>query len=150
MKKYLFLVATAWLLINCKETATDPDSSMSDKAQAFAEAYFNYDYQEAVKHVTPESERWLRFAASNITQEDIDAVNAQPMAASVETEEVDWENDTTASVTVVVRDFIQKDSIGKPGRPCAEGRFRLTVVTRNGNPSVRMACPLRSEKQSLD
>ena len=62
------------LFIGCYETEKDPDAKVLSNVTAFAEAYFNYDFEKAKRMVTPESEKWLRFIASNITQEDIDLV----------------------------------------------------------------------------
>jgi hypothetical protein len=150
MKKVAILVSVVLLATACSETPKAPDALVSDKALAFAEAYLNYDYQEALRHVTPESEKWLRYAASNLTQEDIDAVNGQEEAATVEADDVTWTSDSTAVVAITASNLMVKDSIGKAAYWHEEAEYRLTVVKRDGRYYVRMACPLRSERQSRD
>ena len=118
--------------------------------QAFAEAYFNYDFKKAQRWVTPESVKWLQFAASNVSQEDIDLINEQEDEATVEVAEFEYVNDSVSVVTVEVQSFLQKDSIGKAGSMTDQAPFRLTVVERDGKPRVRMEGLPRSERQSRD
>ena len=68
--KVFFLFCTAFLMTGCSLVLTDDNEAM-DVAARWAEAYFNYDFHEAEQYVTPESGRWLRFAASNTTEHDL-------------------------------------------------------------------------------
>ena len=62
------------MMTACEKEQYDPDRLVSEKAERFAEAYFNFDYQEAIEHVDSASVKWINFAASNVTQSDIDHV----------------------------------------------------------------------------
>ena len=145
------MIVFCWLaLLGCHEAETAPEEKVMVQAAAFADAYFNYDFDRARKMVTPESEKWLRFAASNVTQEDVDLLNAQEENATVEAEDYERWNDSTLVVTVTVRNFLKKDSLGKEGVMTDEAQFRLTAVEHEGDFLIRMEGLPRSERQSLD
>ena len=150
MKRFVFLSAVVLLTGACSLTTSTPEEAALEAAQDFANAYFNYDYAKACKYATPESEKWLRFAASNITQADIDFINAQEENASVSVTATDKRNDSTTVVAIEVNYFADRDSIGHVVSMTDEATFLLTVVNRNGKALVRMEGPLRSERQSHD
>ena len=150
MKKTFLQLTAALLLVACVPSQSDTDEEAQEAATDFAEAYFNYDFKTAAKHSTPESEKWLRYAASNVTQEVVDLYNAQERRATTEVDDFYWNNDTTATVVIRISHYIADDSIAAAPRIAEEGLFRLTIVRRDGKMLVRMASPLRSEKQSRD
>ena len=150
MKNLVLLIFCICFLASCEEKDQDPHAKARQRVSAFAEAYFNYDFGSALKLVTPESEKWLRFAASNMTQEDIDLLNAQQAAASVSVEDCASLNDSTTATTLRVTNFMVKDSIGRAGHIVDEALFRLLLVNRDGKYYVRMDGLPRSERQSRD
>lgn len=120
--------------------------------EAFADAYFNYDFKRAEKYITPESRQWLHFAASNVSQETLDVLKLMgdeelPTVIVGETEVVD---DSTQRVGVTVRNIVDTDSIGQAASVRDEETFRLTLVNREGNWMVKMEDLPRSEKRSRD
>ena len=150
MRKNVFLMVCLYALSGCIDNEADPNAKIKECAIDFAEAYFNYDFKKAQRWVTPESVKWLQFAASNVSQEDIDLINEQEDEATVEVAEFEYVNDSVSVVTVEVQSFLQKDSIGKAGSMTDQATFRLTVVERDGKPRVRMEGLPRSERQSRD
>ena len=150
MKKSLLLIIGLCLFVGCSEGDADPDLKVKERASEFAEAYFNYDFERVQKLITADSQKWLQFAASNISQADMDLLNSQQTSVTVEVESCEYVNDSTSLVTVSVRDFMQKDSIGQAGVMTDEGLFRLTLVEQDGKHYVRMEGLPRSEKQSRD
>ena len=148
MKIYSLLIAAAWLLNACDGAETEPDAGIKEQARKFAEAYFNYDFATASHLATPESEKWLRFAASNVTQEDIDVINGTPEAATAEVTKCCHLDDSTARVVVTVSGVVLKDSIGQPAHVASEAEFALTLVRRNDDYIVRMEGLPRNEKHS--
>ena len=150
MKYYALFLTGALCLTACSESHHVLDEQVEKCANAFAEAYFNYEFMEARERVTPESEKWLRFAASNMTQEDIDMLNAKSVPATTAVNDITTVDDTTAIAVVEVKDFLQKDSIGKAGSIVDEATFALTVVKRDKEYFVRMEGLPRSERQNLD
>ena len=137
-------------LTGCYDNEADPNAEIKECVIDFAEAYFNYEFMEARERVTPESEKWLRFAASNMTQEDIDMLNAKSVPATTAVNDITTVDDTTAIAVVEVKDFLQKDSIGKAGSIVDEATFALTVIKRNKKYFVRMEGLPRSERQNRD
>lgn len=146
----LWMIAVMALLLSCDDTAGEGQEVAERVATAWGQAYFNYDFERAAKYATPESRRWLSFAASNVYQADIDVLNAQENGASVEVTDYEVTGDTTAMVVMEVRNFLQRDTIGSAGRMVDEATFRISLVTRDKRVLVRMAGLPRSEKRSRD
>ena len=148
MRKSVLFIAVLWLLNACGFGVGAPDADVKEQAQEFAEAYFNYDFITACRFATSESEKWLRYAASNVTQEDVDLINANSERASAEVTACHRQNDSIAHVMVMVHHAMLKDSIGHPVYVADEIEFALTLVRRDGNYLVRMEGLPRNEKQS--
>ena len=115
-------------------------------ATDWADAYFNCDFHEAASYATAESERWLRFAASNTTEQDLQTVKGGATADADDYFTV--ANDTLRVVTLHVRDFLKPVAVGEPAQLQEEGTFLVTVVKRDGKWKVRMEGLPRSERQS--
>lgn len=137
------------MLAACGSGGASPDEQIRRCAQDFAEAYFNYDYKRAVELTVPESERWLQFAASNLTQADLDVINVAE-DATVSIDDLARINDTTVVVTVDVENMLLKDTIGKQPHVVAEARYPLLLVNRDGRYLIKMAGLPQSERRSRD
>ena len=148
MRRCVLFVMTLWLLNACGYIGADPDGTIREQAQRFAEAYFSCNYAEACRLATPESEKWLRFAASNVTQEDVDFINAASETVSAAVTECYHENDSTARVVVTVYNGVLKDSLARPAYVAADAWFTLTLVNREGTYLVRMEGLPRNGRQS--
>lgn len=147
MKLYL----VALLLTGCSLLNTKGDAY--ETASAWAEAYFNCDYKTALEYVTPDSEKWLRFAASNTTEDDIQLMNSQnaeisivdmTTAPSINTDE------ELCIITLNVSHYLSPTSLGEKPRQEQDGMFLVTLVKKDSKWLVRMADLPRSEKQSRD
>ena len=145
--RLLFSFLTVVLMMSCN-TGFNGDDEAKGTATQWAEAYFNCDFKDAANYTTPESERWLRFAASNTTEEDLKLLNGGATASAEEYFTV--ANDTLRVVTVTVRNFLNATAVGAPAEIQQEGTFLVTVVYRNGEWKVRMEGLPRNEKQSRD
>ncbi len=109
-------------------------------ALAFAQAYFNYNFDEAAKFCTQDSHRWLAFAASNVYGADIEVLRNMDTGATVNVADMDFsDGDSAAVATVEVFGFMQRDTIGRAGRVVEEGVFTLSLVRSGGQWKVRMA-----------
>ena len=147
MKKTTLFAMVA-LLTGCS-VIQDDDDRATDVATQWAEAYFNCDYHGAEALSTPESYRWLQFAASNTTQHDLDLLQQQP----AEVEATDFfpdANDTLRVVELAVSNSISPSIHAGESSQEEKALFHITVVKRNGSWLVRMADLPRSEKQSRD
>ena len=124
------------------------DNAALDVATDWAEAYFNCDYHDAADYATAESERWLRFAASNTTEQDLQTIQGKATATADDYFTV--ANDTLRIVTLHVKNFLKPAVAGSTAQLQEDGTFLVTVVKRNGKWKVRMEGLPRSEKQSRD
>ena len=147
MKKYLILSLTL-ALTACNMMQNDDDQATAIAIE-WGEAFFNCDYHAAEALSTPDSRRWLQFAASNTTQQDLNLLKQH--AAEVEATDFFPEaNDTLRVVELVVRNSVKPTIAGEEPSQIEKAMFRTTVVKRNGSWLVRMASLPRSEKQSRD
>ena len=147
MKKLLIL-AMVLSLTACNLTNRE-DTVATDVAVQWGEAFFNCDYHAAQALSTPESRRWLQFAASNTTQQDLDLLKQH--AAEVEsTDYFPAANDTLRVVQLVVRNSLSPAVNDGAPLQVDEALFSVTVVKRNDQWLVRMASLPRSERQSRD
>ena len=147
MKK-LLIWALALSLTACSMLRKDDDQATA-VAVEWGEAFFNCDYHAAEALCTPESRRWLQFAASNTTQHDLDMLRQQ--AAQVEATEFFPEaSDTLRVVELAVRNSLSPNINAEESSQIEEALFHTTVVKRNGQWLVRMEGLPRSEKQSRD
>ena len=142
----LLLLSTVVLMAGCTGSKDDNDAMAA--AEAWADAYFNGDYHDAASYATAESDRWLRFAASNTTEEDLQLVKGAAQATAEDYFPV--ADDTLRVVTLHVRNFLKPTIIGDSIELEKEGTFLVTVVKRNAKWLVRMEGLPRSEKQSRD
>lgn len=108
----------------------DEDQLKAD-VDSFAVHYFNWRYQDAVPYCTEESLPWLRFAASNVHQEDVDSLRAMDSGAACSIDAVDYTSDSTATVRLKVENFLHKDTIGGVSHLVEAASVELPLVYRD-------------------
>ena len=145
--KQLLLFLAAILVAGC-DVGMDGDQQAREVAGDWADAYFNCDFKDASGYVTPESQKWLQYAASNTTAEELKMLKDAGGARVSVNDSFDEANDTMRLVTLNVSNVLttqqQKPVLAK------EGIFKVTVVKRDGEWLVRMAGLPQSGKQSRD
>lgn len=129
MRKILFFFIAALSLTSCFHHG---ENDARDAVDSFSVAYFNWRFKDAMPFVTPQSKQWLRFAASQVDQEDVDSLRAKQYAAEVKVDDVSSVNDTTKLATVIVRDFLAMDSIGRGPRAVPADTFHIPVALTGG------------------
>lgn len=135
---------------SCKQEPGS-EEQLREHADSFAVNYFNWHFEQALRYCTPESEKWLRYAASNVHEEDVELLRNKEADAQVELGDIIYnDNDSIVTIETKVYDYLQMDSIGKAAHLVPESTFRLTMVKRSGKWLIRMESPLRSEKQNRD
>ena len=92
---------------------------------------------------------YCRFAVSNVTQADLDALHEHGMA-TVEIDGYYPSSDTTGTAHLNVSNWLCSDSIGRAGSRQEEAAFQVQMVKRDGRWMVRMEGLPRNEKQSRD
>jgi len=145
--RQLLLLLTTVIMVSCN-LGFEGDDAALDVAANWGDAYFNCDFHDAANYATSESVQWLRFAASNTTEQDLQTV--QGKATATADEYFTKANDTLRIVTLHVRNFLKPVTVGSPAQLQEEGTFLVTVVKRDGKWKVRMEGLPRSEKQSRD
>ena len=146
MRQLLFFL-TAITMASCNVGFEGDDAALK-VATDWADAYFNCDFHEAATFATPESDKWLRFAASNTTEQDLQTLEGKATATADDYFTV--ANDTLRIVTLHVKNFLKPVAVGSPAQIQEEGTFLITVVKRDGKWKVRMEDLPQSEKQSRD
>ena len=143
MKHLKLLLATA-LFASCNLSMND-DGTARETAMAWADAYFNCDFHEAEEYSTKESGKWLRFAASNVTEQDLQLLRERNAVAEAD-EYFPVANDTLRVVRLTVRNYLAPKALGEPSQLAEEGHFNITVVKHDNNWKVKMEGMPRSEK----
>ena len=146
--KQLLLFMTAILLAGC-DVGMDGDQQARKAAGDWADAYFNCDFKDASGYVTPESQKWLQYAASNTTAEELKLLQKAGGAQVTVDDGFDEANDTMRLVTLNVTNSLKPSAQGK-AELVKNGTFKVVVVKREAGWQVRMAGLPRSEKQSRD
>ena len=147
MKLYL-LFAAAVLMAGC-DAGMDGDQQAREVVGNWAHAYFNCDYKDASTYVTPESQKWLQYAASNTTAEELKLLQEAGGALVTVDEGFDEANDTLRLVTLTVTNSL-KPTVKEEAGLLQNGTFKVVAVKRDAGWQVRMAGLPRSEKQSRD
>lgn len=151
MRIYFNTISHVWLLtllLLLTACGDDEQPDISTVAEEFGKAYFNYDFNKASSLCTSESQRWIRFAASNIYKADIEVLRSMDHGSTVEVDGVDYgDNDSTATVRLEVAGGMVRDTIGNSGHVTDEKLiYSLMMVERNGGWWVRLEGLPRIEK----
>lgn len=101
------------------------ENSAEDAADSFSVAYFNWRFVDAQRFATEGSQRCLSFAASQVTQEDVDSLRSMAFGAETDVKDVTYKDDSTAEAIVEVKGFLAMDSIGK--KPLMVNKKRFTI-----------------------
>lgn len=133
-------------LASCGQGHAGKESQLKAYTDSFATHYFNWQFQKAIPFSTPESGIWLRYAASNVHQGDIDRLRAKEEGASCYLDQVKFTGDSSAEVHLTVRNYLRMDSIGKTGSLVPKSHYRLFLVFQNQAWRVRMEGLPRNER----
>lgn len=115
------------------------ESKLDEVVTSFSVAYFNWRFADALPYTDESSRHWLRFAASQVTQEDVDTLRAMSSGAMCQLAGLVVDSgDTTATAVVHVSNFMPLDSIGKSRRIVPEAACKLSLVSRCGEWKVKL------------
>ncbi len=138
-------------LTACRHAPEDKErAAVAEAVEGFADKYFNYDLAGAAGLCTPESGKWIAFAASNVTQEDVDMLNAREEAAVCSAETVELTGDSTATAECRVENFLRPDTLGRPAEMTGKAVYEICLVKRNGRWLVKMEGLPQSGRRSRD
>ena len=118
-----------FLFNSCQHQGSE--SQLKQVVDSFSVAYFNWQFSRAVPYCTKESEIWLRYAASQVHQADVDILRVQEQGASHQIGDIVYDGNS-ANVVLMVSDYLQMDTIGREGRMIKQAEFHLPLVYREG------------------
>lgn len=149
--RYYFLLFMTFLMAGCLVQDDHGKSAAEESLASWANAYFNFDYEKALKMMTPESGQWLRFAASNITQQDIDFIKQHEEHTQVEVLNSQIvEGDSLCNAYIRVSNFIQLGNTAEDNLVIDKDEFLIQLVKRDGDWLVKTEALPQSGKQSRD
>lgn len=140
MKVLTALVCMLNISVAC---SLEKENSVEKCAIGFAQSYFNLRFDQAAQSCSKESRKWIKFHASNITQEDIEVLNSQSDTAICKVEDIDTNGDT-AIVTLSVNNFLRTDSLGSKGYICHKAQFKLQMIKMAEKWIVKLNHPLQT------
>lgn len=112
--------------------------------EAFCTSYFNWRFQQAVPYCTDASQRWLRYAASQVNSSDVERLRAQQEGATFTLGDISYnEGGDSAWVEVTVNNFLQMDTLGKAAQPMDEAHYQVPMVRQKGQWRVTLSGLLR-------
>ena len=132
-------IATALYVFTGCEPHEGSEEQLKADVDSFATYYYNWHFPKAIKYCTPESEKWLRYAASNVHEADVEQLRAKAEDAGVEIKDVDFGDDeVTATVSISVSQFLQMDTIGQEAHLVEQADFQLPMEIHNGKWKVKL------------
>ena len=135
----ILTIAGCVLIGLCACTNHKNEEQLRDTASAFAQTYFNWQFNDALTHCTPSSQRWISYAASQVKQADVDKLRSAEQGARSEIKKIHYEEgDSVASVVMNVENFLSMDSIGTVGHFVKSATYTLQLVQLNKQWKVRL------------
>lgn len=133
----LLLTFTLSIFTNCNNNKT----KQREAIQHFADAYFNYQLDDALSLVTEDSRQWIEFLASNIDSADVRLLREMSEGATCEIEEIrNGDNDSVVIASIIVRNALLKDSIGLQAHVVDERKTVIAFVQRGEQWFARLSC----------
>lgn len=149
-KTIVYIPCLLVVLCSACHHSVGSEEQLKEDVDSFATYYYNWHFEKALKYCTPESEKWLRYASSNVQEEDVALLKAKEGDATIELQDITFasDNDTIATVSLVVYDVLTMKEIGRPAQIIDQATYTLPLVFRNGKWLVRMEDLPRSERQN--
>lgn len=123
----------------CACTDHKNEEQLRDTASAFAQTYFNWQFNDALAHCTPSSQRWISYAASQVKQDDVDKLRSAEQGARSEIKKIHYdEGDSVASVVMNVENFLSMDSLDTVGHFVKSATYTLQLVRQTKQWKVRL------------
>lgn len=153
MKIYLLNVLSvlSLLLMITSCNGNREEEQLREDVDSFAVNYFNWQFKKALPYCTDDSKVWIRYAASQVHQADIDLLKSQSEGIQYEINDIKYIGDSLAKVRITVRNLLEMDTIGTSGHIVEKRIYTLNVVhTGKEKWRIRMEGLPRGEKQSRD
>lgn len=120
------------MLMGNSACSGDNKDQLESTVDSFSTAFFNWRFPAALKYCTPQSRQYLVFAASQVNKSDVEALRNKQEGANYKIDNIDFKDDSTATVKIVVSNFLAMDTIGLAPQAIAEKTFHLHAIERQG------------------
>ena len=118
----------AFSMIACVDAAPQQEAEAEKDLQSFLSTYFNWQFVDAEKWVTPSSRPLLAFAASQITENDLQLLRSKETPVETNIERLTISADTLAEAVVCVRNAMVMKAIGTPCQLVPEQTYYLRIT----------------------
>jgi hypothetical protein len=132
------IALAVYTITACRNADSDDIKACRSCAEQFSVDFYNLRFSEAAQWCTPESQKWLRFRATNLHEGDLQLVDSAVEEAGVRIGDFTPVDDTTYTVRCTVSNFLQPDTVGKRGHIQSEETVTLTLVKRRGFWKVKL------------
>ena len=144
-------IATSLYGLSACQTHEGDDNQLEACVDSFATYYFNWHFPKTLKYCTKGSEPWLRYAASNVHEADVERLRTKAEDATVEINDISFGDDGTSAIaSITVHNFLQMDTIGQEAHLVEEADFHLPMSIENGVWKIRMVNLPQSERRNHD
>lgn len=129
LKLYLLLIAliSIGFLSSCKHMPNE--KQLQQTINGFAQNYFNWHLQASLPYCTPSSKQWIEYAASQIGMGEVEILQKQKCGASHDIKDIEFnEQDSTAIVTVRLKNIMLLDTIGQTGYMAHQADFKIELT----------------------
>lgn len=134
----LFAVFCCFLLILPFSSCANSDKQLTSCADSFAQSFFRWQFQKSSTYCDESSQRWLRYMASQVTQDDIDSLKATESDVECTLGGFCFDNDSMASIEVHVSNYFRMDSLDKITLVKGESEYNFQMVRTNGLWRIRL------------
>ena len=142
------IAAYTFALLACLSCAADKDEKeISAVVGSFARNYFGCKYTDAQRFCTANSEKWIKFVASNVSDSDLAVLNDAPTDAEFEVTDVNLTGDSIATASIEARNYLKQNDITRHGVLSASDTYRFTLEHHNGKWLVSLSCVPLPEKE---
>lgn len=134
----LLAVFCCFLLILPFSSRANSDKQLTSCADSFAQSFFRWQFQKSSTYCDESSQRWLRYMASQVTQDDIDSLKATESDVECTLGGFSFDNDSMASIEVHVSNYFRMDSLDKITLVKGESEYNFQMVRTNGFWRIRL------------
>ena len=118
-------------------------------ALSFSKTYFNWQFGKAMTYCTPASQKWMRYAASQVHQGDVDLLRALDEGAKCRVKNVWFEaEDSVATALVSIENFLHMDTVGSTAHLVKKANFKLRIVRSDKTWKVELSGLPQEEKHA--
>lgn len=142
-KCILISVSALLLLAACVNSHQGSEKQLKENVDSFCQTYFAWQFPEATAFCTDSSRQWLSYAASNVHEEDVEMLRNMNEGTSHEIKELNYDSDSTATVSVIVSNVLVMDTIGKVAHIVDHAQYLIPLKYEKDSWRVNLSSLLR-------